>query len=414
MAYSELVKNFEKIRDYMREFYVYGFRTRSDFNKRSARSYDNERRRVESWLQDVMSFHQDASGKSVYISVDSRTVPHNPLFRAWKAKSFTDSDITLHFILMDLLSDDEKHTLKELSDRTAEALAQCGSDRVPDESTLRKKLKEYEELGIVCSEKKGRESRFFRNRTDWDKGSWTDALTFASETMPAGAVGSFLLDKYEEIPENLSFKHHYLLNTLDSEILTRILECRSEQRKCLLIFYSRRRAEHLSAEVYPLNVFVSTRTGRENLFAYSYRSRRVVMIRMDHIAGVTPLEKEEEPERREEQGREYRKSLWGTSSGSAADPVMDRVEMIVYASPAEWFIPDRLEREKRNGTVEQVDGTHWRFETTCCDARELLPWIRTFTGRITSLKCSNPCLTDRWREDMDAMMSLYGGDADVS
>ena len=106
MAYSELIKNFEKIREYMREFYVYGFRTRSEFNKKSARSYDDERRRVESWLGDYMSFHQDASGKSVYISVDNRTVPHNPLYSAWKAKSFTDMDITLHFILLDVLEKD--------------------------------------------------------------------------------------------------------------------------------------------------------------------------------------------------------------------------------------------------------------------------------------------------------------------
>ena len=30
MAYSELVKNFNKIRDYMREFYVYGFKSREE------------------------------------------------------------------------------------------------------------------------------------------------------------------------------------------------------------------------------------------------------------------------------------------------------------------------------------------------------------------------------------------------
>lgn len=32
MAYSELIKNFEIFRDYMRDFYVYGFRTRTDFD----------------------------------------------------------------------------------------------------------------------------------------------------------------------------------------------------------------------------------------------------------------------------------------------------------------------------------------------------------------------------------------------
>ena len=30
MAYSELIKNFERIRDYMREFYVYGFKSREE------------------------------------------------------------------------------------------------------------------------------------------------------------------------------------------------------------------------------------------------------------------------------------------------------------------------------------------------------------------------------------------------
>ena len=60
MAYSELIKNFEKIRSYMRDFYIYGFRTRTEFVRKSARSYDNERRRVESWLKGAVSFRQDA------------------------------------------------------------------------------------------------------------------------------------------------------------------------------------------------------------------------------------------------------------------------------------------------------------------------------------------------------------------
>lgn len=89
MAYSELVKSFERIRSYMREFYVYGFKSREEYSIKSARSYDNERRRIESWIGDFMSFHQDTSGKNVFLSVDSRRIPHNPLHKAFKAKSFT-------------------------------------------------------------------------------------------------------------------------------------------------------------------------------------------------------------------------------------------------------------------------------------------------------------------------------------
>ena len=68
MAYSELIKNFNKIRDYMRDFYVYGFKSRDDYTKKSARSYDDEKRRIESWLRDYMKFHQTADGKNVFLA----------------------------------------------------------------------------------------------------------------------------------------------------------------------------------------------------------------------------------------------------------------------------------------------------------------------------------------------------------
>ena len=108
MAYSELVKNFEKVRAYVREFYVYGFKSRSGYDAKSARSYDDERRRIESWLGDYMGFRQTSEGKNVFLSVDSRITQHNPFYRAWKTKSFTDGDITLKHVCTG-------HTLRRLT-----------------------------------------------------------------------------------------------------------------------------------------------------------------------------------------------------------------------------------------------------------------------------------------------------------
>ena len=158
MAYSELVKSFERIRSYMREFYVYGFKSREEYSIKSARSYDNERRRIESWIGDFMSFHQDTSGKNVFLSVDSRRIPHNPLHKAFKAKSFTDKDITLHFYVMDLLADGSALSSREIVDCiNDDYLSHFSGAFSPDESTVRKKLKEYEALGLLSSEKCGRE-----------------------------------------------------------------------------------------------------------------------------------------------------------------------------------------------------------------------------------------------------------------
>ena len=111
MAFNELIKSFDNIRQMMRDFYVFGFKSRADFADKSARSYDNERRRIESWLGEYMYFHQKAGGKNCFISVDSRKIRHNPFYKALKAKSFTANDIMLHFFLLDILQPGEKMTL---------------------------------------------------------------------------------------------------------------------------------------------------------------------------------------------------------------------------------------------------------------------------------------------------------------
>ena len=151
MAYSELIKNFNRIRTYLRSFYVYGFRHRDEFTQKSARSYDNERRRVESWLGEYMSFGQDEEGRRVFLSVDSRAIPENPLYRAFRTKSFTDRDITLHFHILDILKVTGGLSITSLMDELADRLSVFETGELPDESTVRKKLREYAS-GIVSME----------------------------------------------------------------------------------------------------------------------------------------------------------------------------------------------------------------------------------------------------------------------
>ena len=155
--FQELIKNFDRIRDYMRQFYVYGFKVRNDFSEKSARTYDNERRRIESWLSRYTKSDYTSKGKHVYINVDSKTIPQNPLYAAWKSKSFTDNDIMLHFFILDqLCGRSEGMSAGELGDRMAESYGV-----VFDSQTVRLKLKEYEELGILGAVKKGKSLAYF-------------------------------------------------------------------------------------------------------------------------------------------------------------------------------------------------------------------------------------------------------------
>lgn len=415
MAYSELIKSFQKIRDYMREFYVYGFKSREEYAQKSARTYDNERRRIESWLGEYMSFHQDVSGKNVFLSMDSRRILQNPLYKAFKAKSFTAKDITLHFYLLDALAEGAALTAGQLADRIAQDyLAHFENPPAIDESTVRKKLKEYEALGLLIKTKQGKAVVYQRaDDSAIHLDSWADALAFFSEEAPLGVVGSFVLDTFDTAPHTFQFKHHYILHALDSEILYQLLEAIRVHRAITLTLMSLRSGLPYHRTLYPLKLYSSTQTGRQYLLGYHYHSRNLAFYRLDAIQTAQLGN----PEPRYTQYAAFQenldKHLWGVSLGvhHHLDPVeqLDHIEMTLHIAPGEAHIIQRLEREKRHGTVCRLDAETYRFTADVYDATEMLPWIRTFIGRIQNLQCSNPLIAETFHQDLEQMLRLYGG-----
>ena len=411
MAYSELIKSFEKIRSYMREFYVYGFKSREEYTKKSARSYDDERRRIESWLGGYMAFRRTSEGKNVFISVDNRSVTFNPLHNAWKAKSFTDKDIVLHFCILDLLAGGTARSVGEIADGVAELLSHTDIPFEIDESTVRKKLKEYAEFGVLQDEKHGRLLYYRLAEDGVDLSAWEDAAAFFSEEAPLGVVGSYLLDRQDEAPEHFRYKHHYLLHTLDTQILYEAL-CAMKEKRCVDItnFNVRRDAE-VEHRVYPLRFYISTQTGREYLLAYHYRFHRPMFFRLDTIRSIKAGPVEKQPEKYESFIGKFDENLWGVSTGS--DYSIDHVELTLRVEDGEGYILDRLEREKRHGRIETVDEHTYRFVADVYDAGEMLTWVRSFIGRIISFESDNHFAVSRFYDDMQRMNEIYGGGEEV-
>ncbi len=407
MAYSELIKNFDRIRDYMREFYLYGFKSRNEYTRKSARSYDDERRRVESWLGDYMAFRQTAAGKNVFLSVDSRVTRHNPFHAAWKTRSFTDGDITLHFILFDLLHDPEAAmTVGELSGEVDAYLAGFREPKVFDESTIRKKLQEYAEEGLLVREKRGRQL-YYRRAASVPMPD-PDVLDFFSEAAPCGVVGSFLLDKTAPHPDCFAFKHHYITSAMDSEILCSLLAAITEKRTVTLRHAERRSERTTEKQVIPLRIRISVQNGRQYLLAYLPRIRRMASFRTDAILWVKPGEPCGEFDRCRQELDRMIPHLWGASMPLSADQPLETLTFTVEYTEREAHIPQRLERERRCGRVERLSDTASRFTAEVYDAMELLPWVRTFLCRISRFACSNRETEARFREDLLRMYRMYG------
>lgn len=406
MAYSERIKNFNRIREYMREFFVFGFRRRDEFTKKSTRSYDNEKRRIESLLGDCMRFRRTADGKNVFLSIDSRVSRRNPLYKAWKAKSFTDGDVTLHFVLLDVLASAENGIgFSDVVDGVYRLLPDTA--RIFDDSTIRKKLKEYVSEGVVRAEKKGRTVTYFPGRiTRID--ALTDALDFFSEIAPCGVIGSFLLDKTEAHDDRFAFKHHYITGAIDSEIVCRLFEAMGEKRNITLETVNRHKDRITENHVIPLQIMISAQSGRQYLMAYVPRFRRITSFRIDNILSVVVNERSEQFDFWREQLNGIRGHIWGVSTQGRSGSRMEHVDFTVRYGKDERHIAARLEREKRCGTVERLDGGRIRFSADVFDASELIPWIRTFICRITEIHFSDENLQKQFTDDLNAMYEAYG------
>lgn len=407
MAYSELIKNFEKVRAYMREFYVYGFKSRTEYDAKSARSYDDQRRRIESWLGDYMRFTQTAEGKNVFLSVDSRVTRKNPFYKAWKAKSFTDGDITLHFAILDILCSPEiKKTLAEL---IAEIDDRLLSRITFDESTIRKKLKEYAEECIIQIEKAGRKVLYSRS-ADTDISDLNDVIDFFSEVAPCGVIGSFLQDKLPEHDGLFSFKHHYITQALDSDVMAALFEAIQEKRYITVDNLGKHSDEVKTIRLVPLKIYISAQNGRQNLIALHEKSNRLNSYRLDYLSDIR-IEDEicEQFDALRDVLRKAESYMWGVNCKWNIKNV-EHVEFEIKIKDDEQFIVQRLEREKRCGRVEKLDENRYRYVADVFDTTEMLPWIRTFISRITKMNFSDRTAENKFKADIREMYRMYGID----
>ena len=414
MAYSELIKNLDTLRSYIRSFYIYGFKRRDQFFGKSPRTYDDEKRRLENYLDRYMAFRTDENGKVTFLSIDSRRTAHNPLYKIFKAKSFTAMDISLHFMLMDILADGESKTINQLLDEINDIyLKDFSTESLPEESTLRKKLKEYVDSGLISSIKEGKVMRYGRNpMTELD--GFEDGLSFFSETAPCGVVGSFLYDKLTpEAQENsgiFQFKHHYITASIESDFVAQVFDAIREHR-FLTIEQKRSEDERtFPNEVVPLMVYQSTQGGRMYLMAYRPNGKYFLALRFDYIVSIKTGGVYGGFEQKRSEFEELRKHIWGVAlkqNKKHNDASTAHVTFRIHFEKEEKFIYQRLLRERRCGTVTLLDENNAQFDADVFDPLELIPWVRSFICRIKYFDCSEAGIARQFYADIRKMNQLY-------
>ena len=406
--YQELIKSFQKSRNYVRDFLIYGFKSRDDFSVKSGRTYDNERRRIESWLSEYIQTEYGIQGKTVSLVLDSSLLHTNPLYRVWKSRSFTDNDIMLHFFFLDLLRDGVSCTADELTDRIMEKYGVLFESQL-----VRKKANEYVKEGILISCKKDRRLYYSMNQTPIQSipdllPALLRAVCFCQLAMPFGFIGSTILDSQETDNEIFLVKHGYYGFTLEDEVLSVLLKAIRQQRMVRLVNRSNKTARTMdeTISIVPMQIFVSTRTGRRFLCGYQPQTRRFSTRRLDQIQKATLLEPYADYGFFKDKLKNNLPFCFGVSFG--VDHKMDtiRLTLSVREGPEDYII-HRLEREGRGGTITRMEPNVWAYEITVFDGNELMPWIKTFIGRILSFESSNPFLRRKFYHDLKEMAGMY-------
>lgn len=405
-GFSELVRDFDKIRDYMREFLLFGFKSRNDFTKKSARTYDNEKRRIESYLGDFMKWEYTKKGKAFFISLNAARIPMNPLYVAWKSKSFTSNDIMLHFYIIDNLKAEPMLSIGTLTDRIC---LQSGKDF--DVQTVRIKCGEYVREGLLCAEKQGKSlyyrlsGAYFSNLTQVAPGL-TDAVKYFQNAAPVGVVGSFILDQVQIRNDVFVFKHQYIAHTLEDEILLQLLTAINTGKQVVIKNQSCRSGVTTEHQCVPLKIFVSAVTGRRFVCVFNLRSERFFNYRISNIRSVT-FEKDYEGFLRLQGKLEAQLGkVW--SVGFGVPRCLEIVKMKLFIDEEkDSFVLERVIREGQNGRVERVEKNVYLYTKEVFDTNDMVPWIKTFTGRILSIEGTNECVIRRIYEDMDRMKEMY-------
>lgn len=403
-SFSELVKHFDKTRSYIYDFFIYGYKRRGDFQHKSSRTYDDEKRRIKSWLGDYIQEDNSKKGKSVSISLDSGSISENPLYKAYYSKSFTEKDINLHFLIIDILYNGEILTLNAISEKINNYY-----NIETDVQIIRKKLAEYAKEGIILMHKKGkthyyslstdRADEFLKNYKGLE-----DAVKFFSETQKFGIIGNSIL-KYSGLQNDIfRIKHNYIVHTLEDIIIPDILTAIEKKKYISVIKFNNE-----IKNVVPMKILSSVQTGRRYLAVYSPEINRFTSTRLDTTKEVKIHDKCPEYDRIYNEFLEAEKYCFGVSFGDYNRNFQTEKIVIdfIIDEENESYIVDRLKREKRNGIFEKISENHFRLTINTFDSREIIPWIRTFTGRILSVSCDNKETLKSFYDDIETMHNIY-------
>lgn len=410
--FNELIKSFDKIRSYLQDFAIYGYKTREDFTHKSSRTYDNERRRIQSYLGHYVDEQTSAEGKRLSIHFDSLNISANPFFEAYKSKSFTKNDMMLHFIILDLFKTHELLCVNDVTSFIADDyLIHFDSDKTPDARTIRMKLDEYTELGILSTYKEGKVVYYklvphlFDTLPEAAKSHLLEAISYFQNVAPLGLLGHFILERENIHNRFFTFPDLHFTHVLDENIVLSLIEAIRTHHQVVLYHTS---TTH--TKVLPLKIVDNVGQGRRYIMVYQYSVNRYKFYRIDKLFNIVLLE---------DTDASYNMKLsiinallqnsWGVALNDIRSGApLETWSLLLYLDEEkEKHILDELMAYTPTAILQRTAKNTYSYTFSLLEANEMTPWLRKLTGYILQIECTNELVMNRFTRDIRSVYHYY-------
>lgn len=422
MSMSNDISEVNMLRDFVREIYVESFHSPNghiSIHSPSGRSEGEAKSRLHAFFEE--NFITKNSENEDVLKFDSRTVNKNPLFAIWKMCHFKPEYLTRDFALVDLLSTKEyKEGLSDYdlkSDDSGKNKLEFYAGRPISHKQLTPYIENLRTNGILDVKESFNEegkllkriyklvdTRKIQNLIK-EKTEIIAAIQFASETFPCGVIGSYILDSIDEETSCpiFNFKHHFIYNTLDSEVMYTIFSAINEKRFVKI----KRKIDII--QVTPIQVRFSARDGRTYLVYYA-DDEKYKGFNIANFENIVSVEKSDNCSYFDSLIEEYnsiKNRLWGKSIKIGINKT-EHVDFTIQYEDSEIYIPQRLQREAFSGHIENnPNKNEATFSAELLDPQELIPWIRSYFGRITQFHFENKELQQQLEDEIKKMYAMY-------
>lgn len=242
-------------------------------------------------------------------------------------------------------------------------------------------------------------SEFFNENKDLEQ-RFSNMISFFSQVLPLGEIGTFINKHTLASDNNFYYKHNYIIRALNDYNLINLLHAIKNEEwvdiECRDAINGHRYQRFVC---YPIEVRENVSTGTQLLIYYHPAYRSIASVRLDSIDSIRVGEYPKRYYFDEDIKRAKRliEFTWGESfdgffeGNVKADVKPSKVKLVIaFDDKNESFIRNRLKKELPNGSYTEKNQNknliHAEIVANITNPNDMLQWIRSYTTRIVSVE----------------------------